>query len=246
MKRLFAVMALLVLAGCDNGLTERERECMELTGDAMCISEVRSGNVSLAKAQNTEVEIEYDNVVQPGNYTNYYGSPQHGYWSNGTYHFNDPYSHAATSTNAFLIGAGLGGLTAYALTKAASRSSWNSSHPGGYKPTTTSVTKYTSKSGYISKEEYNRRMAQSKRDRKKHTDKLKAETKKVKEEAAKANGQKIAAEKKLAASKKPTASKPKPKSKPLSFTKPKPKPVKKPKPAKKPKKRKAKKSKKRK
>lgn len=262
MKRFIVIAAIAAaLVGCG----DREQECFEATGRDDCFAELRRADVAKIQAANPRVEYEieapsYSTAAAPGSYTNYYGSPQHGYWRDGSYHFSDPYSQAATSTNSFLIGAGLGGLTAYALTKAASRGSWMSSHPSGYKTETRVVKQYVTPKGSISKAEYERRKKQSKADRKKHNaamdakvKKAEADAKRAKEAAAKAKGQKIAAEKKAAEKKRrleqSKADRAKNKAKPVNFNKPAKPAVKKksnnkPEPAPKPKKRKKAKKKK--
>lgn len=218
MKKFILVAALLALTACERGLTERERECMELTNDSSCIREVRA--------------TEYGPVA-PGNYTNYYGSPDHGTWdSSGNYHFRDPNSSYATQTNAFLLGAGLGGLAAYALTKNANRSSWVTSNPNGYRPEVRTTTKYIGKGGReISRSEYDKRAAQSAKDKAAAQVKREADAKRKQQAQAQADAKRKQQQQAQTSSKplnftKPSAA---PKPKPLNFTKPaaapKPKPM---------------------
>ena len=210
MKKFILVAALLALTACERGLTERERECMELTNDSSCIREVR--------------DTEYGPVA-PGNYTNYYGSPDHGTWdSSGNYHFRDPNSSYATQTNAFLLGAGLGGLAAYALTKNANRSSWVTSNPNGYRPEVRTTTKYIGKGGKeISRSEYDKRAAQSAKDKAAAQVKREAYVKRKQQQQAQAQAdakrkqqQQVQAPSKPLNFTKPAAA---PKPKPMNFTK---------------------------
>lgn len=174
------------LVGCGDGLTDREESCLEATGNIQCKSKAElelelariQGNtdVQVAKAQADAIGSGYqdlppaDTPVQPGNYTNYYGDERYGQWKpDGTFQFNDPTSSWASETNAFLIGAGLGGLAGYIASKAATRGEWKKTYPTGYKPTTRKVETYIDKKGNpISKNEYQKRLAQSNKDRMKY------------------------------------------------------------------------------
>ena len=124
---------------------QRELECLQVTGDRYCRS---PQEVAGTTSQPVLVEQPMQNAgyapVQPGTYTNYYGDPRYGNWdASGQYRFNDPYGQQASSTNAFLIGAGLGGLATYALTK----SDFFKKNPSGWVPTTDTVSDYYSSSG---------------------------------------------------------------------------------------------------
>jgi len=212
LKKLIVIAFLVGLVACDRGLTERERECMELTGDAQhCI---RSSNYVRPMHQ----PVNYG-PTSPGSYTNYYGSPEHGHWQGGQYHFHDPYGHAASSTNSFLLGAGIGGLAAYMLTKDSNRDSWTRNNPSGFTEKKYEVKKYIGKGGKeISQAEYDRRKAQSEKDKAKHKQRM--EAKKKAEAARKANEKKRLEAQKAAAAKakqKPTYDKSKP-----SYSTPKP------------------------
>lgn len=157
---LLALSLAALLVGCGDGLTARERTCIEFGGD---VNECMQGYRPVARH------------MTPGVNTNYYGSPQHGYWQGGSYHFNDPHSAAARSTEAFLVGAGMGSLAAYAATKAAQKSNWEKSNPKGWEP------EYRDKKGnVISKQEFDRRKQQSQKDKQK-AQKAKHEQAKAKE-----------------------------------------------------------------
>lgn len=153
-KLLLITVIVLILSACDRGLTERERECMELSGNAEhCIRSV-----------NRQYAPRHDSYG-PTEHVNYYGHPEYGQWDNGQYRFNDPNSHYASSTNSFLLGAGVGGLAAYAMSKQGSRDSWKSKNPSGW----TERKQYTSKNGKsISKKEFDKRKSQSLKDKAKH------------------------------------------------------------------------------
>lgn len=114
MKKLaiLLVTTLTLLSGCERGLTERERECAELTGNIRCNSQV-DDQIRLMNAQEDLME---DGVyAQP---TNFYGDPRYGQWdNNGSFQFYNAQSPEAISTNSFLLGAGLGTLATYALTR---------------------------------------------------------------------------------------------------------------------------------
>ena len=162
MKKLLAAVlavSLLALTGCERGLSEREKECYEMTGDSACVG----------KAYQQQPRSSGYGPVGPGTYQNHYGNPQHGYWDNGQYHFNNPNGQYASSTNAFLLGAGMGGLTAYLLTKNSNRSNWDQSNPGGYEKTVRTQKTYIGKGGKtISKAEFKKRKAQSQKDKAKN------------------------------------------------------------------------------
>lgn len=210
---LVGIMA-LGLVGCGDDLTDRERECLKLTGNLQCKSEAElalEAQKVQAQADIRQAEIQAEVVddqadlaeaqmaaqpdmmqqqqamqprnidygpVQPGNYTNYYGNPQYGQWMpNGQFQFFDPFGHAAQSTNAFLLGAGLGGLTGYLATKAAMRSDWNRSNPRGWSSHSWKNDKYMYKGKSLNKNEALRRMEQSNRDRAAQQTKLKQQLK---------------------------------------------------------------------
>lgn len=220
MKRIlvagFVSVLALGLVGCGDDLTDRERECIKLTGNIQCKSEaelaleaqkvqaqsdIRQAEIQAeamddqadlvqAQAQLDQQQMAQDQMVaqqqqavdygpvQPGNYTNYYGNPQYGHWMpNGQFQFNDPFGHAAQSTNAFLLGAGLGGLTGYLATKAAMRNSWNQSNPHGWSSRSWKNDKYMYKGKVLNKNEALRRMEQSNRDRSAQQAKLKQQLK---------------------------------------------------------------------
>jgi hypothetical protein len=137
---------------------QRELDCIQATGSKDCES-VNSGN---AVAQ-IPTSYEPQDVVQPGTYHNYYGNPQYGSWGpDNTYHFNDPHSYQASQTNAFLLGAVVGGVAGHLLTK----NEFEKQNPRGWQDHTTVVNNYIDKSGRsINKDEYYRRRAQSYKDK---------------------------------------------------------------------------------
>ncbi len=213
------------LAGCGDGVTDRELTCMEHGGTP----EYCMGNKLTNEYRAQPIQSPGYGPVSAGTHQNYYGDPAYGSWSDGQYHFNDPYGSQASSTNAFLLGAGVGGLTAYLATKAASRSSWERENPKGYQPeTNTTKTALDKKGNPISQKEYDRRKAQSAKDKaaykqkkadqarkkkaaevkaikdKQKADKRKADAAKRKAEADKArlNSQKLSKDKAARAAKK--------------------------------------------
>lgn len=180
----FVGLSALLMGGCGDGLSDREESCLKATGNIDCKS---AGELELEKARiqaNADIQIAKAQSngmmaagaapmatdVAPGQYTNYYGDERYGQWKqDGTFQFNDPTSNWAESTNAFLLGAGLGGLAGYMATKAASHGEWKKSYPNGYTPKTYTAKTYMDKSGKpISKAEYERRIAQSNKDRMKY------------------------------------------------------------------------------
>lgn len=122
-------------------------------------------------AQNQQVqyqqerEVEYP-PVQPGEYHNYYGNPQYGSWGpDGRYHFSDPYGPQASNTNAYLIGAGLGGLATYVMLK----STFDQKYHGHWNDQTYRSTQYFDGTGRrINQNDYISRLEQSKRDNEFH------------------------------------------------------------------------------
>ena len=184
MKKLLIVgivgLSALLMGGCGDGLTDREASCLKATGNIDCKSAAEmelekariqaNADVQIAKAQGPVGAAPMPTDVAPGQYTNYYGDERYGQWQpDGTFQFNDPTSSWADSTNAFLLGAGLGGLAGYMATKAAHRGEWKKSYPNGYTPKTYTAKTYLDKSGKaISKSEYERRIAQSNKDRMKY------------------------------------------------------------------------------
>ncbi|QDH46750.1 putative coil containing protein [Aeromonas phage LAh_8] len=178
----FIGLSALLVGGCGDGLTDREESCLAATGNIDCKSAAElelekariqaNADVQIAKAQGimNGASAPMQSEVAPGQYTNYYGDERYGQWKqDGTFQFNDPTSSWAESTNAFLLGAGLGGLAGYMATKAASRGEWKKSYPNGYTPKTYTTKTYMDKSGKtISKSEYERRVAQSNKDRMKY------------------------------------------------------------------------------
>lgn len=127
-------------------------------------------------------DMDYPPVQPQVVYTNYYGSPQYGYWSGGYYHFYNPYGMAAIQTNSYLLSAGINGLAAYIGTRAALHSAWSVANPSGYHVVHHTSTRYivrgkNGKTQYISKSEANRRAAQSRRDRKAYKVKRKQQQK---------------------------------------------------------------------
>ncbi len=177
-KALLASLGLLVLVGCGSEEEkqrehERQMACIEATGDRYCRTD--RDDYDRPQVVNIEIEYEYENVhyepTRPGSYTNYYGNPQHGYWDeDGDYQFYDPYSHEASSTNSFLLGAGLGGLVGYQMSK----SKWQKNNPKGWVSKSRNVDRIIDKNGKtITKAEADRRAAQSRKDKAKHAQKLK-------------------------------------------------------------------------
>ncbi len=159
---ILVVLSALLLSACERGLSQRDRDCIDLTGSVCGSRAISYGPTS------------------PGTYQNHYGNPAYGSWSGGQYHFNDPFGAQAMATNSFLLGAGLGGLTAYALTKAAGRDSWERENPNGYTPRSREQKTYIDKGGKeISKTEFDKRKAQSRKDR------VKAKAAKAKQAVAK-------------------------------------------------------------
>ena len=177
-KLLITTFSLLALSACD-GLTDREESCLDNGGKwEDCTTEGRHHQREMARIEARqhavvhqtsgvsdydEYDYDYPEVEADKSYTNYYGDPQHGSWSNGSYRFNDPHGQYASSTNSFLIGAGVGGLLGYMGTKAAMRSNWNEANPNGY----------TERKNTISKKELKRRKEQSRKDKAKKQAKLK-------------------------------------------------------------------------
>lgn len=167
MTKLSTILAasLILLIGCGQK-TERQHDqemaCIQATGDKYCRNEYEQ-QASSSRRYGGGVQYPPTGV---GSYHNYYGNPQYGSWGgDGRYHFNNPNSIYATQTNSFLLGAGLGGLAAYAITK----SSWNKKNPNGWKDSVRKVDKPLGKDGkVISNKEYKKRLAQSKRDKAKN------------------------------------------------------------------------------
>lgn len=175
---LTVLLGAITLSGCEKTDKEfaRELQCLDRGLDKHC-NDTRSQR---------DVHIKYDfdddyrhyGPMQPGSYTNYYGDPRYGYWdTDGVFRFNDPYSSYATSTNSYLLAAGLGSLATYAVTK----SMWSKKHPSGYKEVSITSDKYYDKKGKpISKTEYLRRKEQSLKDREKYLNKKKKQAQNTK------------------------------------------------------------------
>lgn len=177
-----AVLVFATLGGCGEKSDKQqaqEIECLELTGDKYCRNEYEQQAAAQRSMNYNPRDIEYG-PTGPGSYNNYYGNPQYGSWgSDGQYRFHDPYSHQASQTNSFLLGAGLGGLAAYALTK----SDWSRSNPNGWTNSQRDVKQPIGRDGKsISADEYKRRLEQSKNDQAKHKAKLKAENEKLQQQ----------------------------------------------------------------
>lgn len=178
MKKLIVGLSLLALVGCGDGISAREETCLENGGSwSECTSDKDYHNRKMAEIE-AQVNRPYPPAVQGESYSNHYGDPAHGYWSNGQYHFNDPMSVAAQQTNSFLLAAGMGGLAGYMAGKMSSESEWRRSNPSGY----TKVVKVSNitvdRSGKtISVAEAKRRQEQSKRDIKAHYEKKLAQQK---------------------------------------------------------------------
>ena len=160
MKKLLASLVVsvsILVSGCTDGLSNREVSCLEYTGNIHCKSEGQYA-VDQQRAER--------GVVMGQSYTNHYGNPQHGAWSNGQYNFHNPNGIYATQTDSFLLGAGIGGLAAYALTSNSSRGSWEKENPSGFKVRKKSYNRPRDKSGkIISKVEAKKRKDQSNRDK---------------------------------------------------------------------------------
>ena len=121
MKYYLVLVLSIVLAACGNGVTDREEFCMENGGTAeFCLSGLRSQEF---QQQFAPIPSPGYGPTSAGSHQNYYGDPQYGQWRDGQYAFNDPYGSQASSTNSFLLGAGVGGLAAYLATSSSSRSS---------------------------------------------------------------------------------------------------------------------------
>lgn len=174
------------ITGCERGPTEREIQCMELTGDRLCRNEYEQQADADRRGMNRVNRMDYG-PAGPGEYTNYYGNPQYGSWGDdGRYHFNDPYGQQASQTNAFLLGAGMGGLAAYALT----RNQFKKQNPSGWTETKRTNKTYISKSGKpINKAEFEKRKKQSDADKAKHKA-TKKSTEQLKKKQANTNAQK--------------------------------------------------------
>lgn len=159
LKKVASLGLLVVLGtqvvGCDRGLTVREKECLEATGDIRCNQPYRQQQVQTFHQEPVMVQS-----------TNYYGHPQHGTWHNGQYVFNDPTSSFASQTSAFLLGAGLGSLATYAASSQGNRSSWKSRNKGGWKKRTRSTKRP------VSRAEKQKRAAQSAKDKRLHKQKV--------------------------------------------------------------------------
>ncbi len=172
MKKFLSTVVLsvsLLLSACGDGLTNREVTCLEHTGNIHCKSEGQYA-VDQTRAER--------GVIVGQSYTNHYGNPQHGSWNNGQYSFHNPNGVYAMQTDSFLLGAGVGGLAAYALTSASSRESFNRDNPNGFKARSKSYNKPRGKDGKIlSKAEAKKRKAQSIRDKRAHKAKLKQQAK---------------------------------------------------------------------
>lgn len=177
-----AVLVFATLGGCGEKSDKQqaqEIECLELTGDKYCRNEYEQQAAAQRSMNYNPRDIEYG-PTGPGSYNNYYGNPQYGSWgSDGQYRFHDPYSYQASQTNSFLLGAGLGGLAAYALTK----SDWSRNNPNGWTTSQRDVKQPIDRDGKsISANEYKRRLEQSKNDQAKHKAKLKAENEKLQQQ----------------------------------------------------------------
>ena len=178
---LAGLLSSAILTGCGQSDYEKEQarkqqlERLDRGYDKHCNRKiVRAPHIS--PIGNVRVEYDMNNVVyapaMPGTYVNYYGDPRYGYWTVfGNFKFYDPYSTYATNTNSFLLGAGLGALAGYSLT----RSQWDTRNPSGWKSSSRSNTKYISNNGKtITKAEANKRKQQSQRDKAKHRKSFKA------------------------------------------------------------------------
>ncbi|AUS03061.1 coil containing protein [Vibrio phage 2.275.O._10N.286.54.E11] len=217
MKKLFIIASVvagsLALVGCGQSESEkqaehkRQMECLDMGYDKHCNvirDRVRVQPVRAPQFNNIEIEYDYGNVhygpAMPGSYVNYYGDTRYGYWDIfGNFKFYDPYSTYATNTNSFLLGAGLGGLVAYKMSK----TDWTSKNPNGWTSKSRKLEKPRDKNGkVITVAEAKKRAEQSKRDKAAHAKKLKAKkaakTKELKAKQAKTNAKKAA--------KKPTVS----------------------------------------
>lgn len=182
MKKVLVLLlpAMLALTACDQGMSQREKECLAATGNIRCESEadqqIRAMNAQAeimdeqADLQEAQAQVQYPDVAPPGSYTNHYGDPRYGQWDqNGVFQFFDPFGEAAMSTNSFLLGAGLGGLTAYMLSRDSHHDSWKRKYGNSYKPYTSTYSGYTDRKGKpISAAEYNKRKAQSNFDKQKN------------------------------------------------------------------------------
>ena len=168
MKKLLGLLfCTLSLTACD-GLTDREESCLDNVGTwDSCTYEGRKHQQEMARIEARtptvqggydDYDYDYPEVEANREYTNYYGDPRYGSWNNGSYHFTNPHGQYASSTNSFLVGAGIGGLLGYMGTKAAMRASWDNANPNGY----------TERKNTISKKELKRRKEQSKRDKAKY------------------------------------------------------------------------------
>ena len=138
------VFAVIVMAGCDSpeereAQRQHELECVKLTDDRYCRNNQElQRDYALVAPHYDQRMVDYG-PVQPGQYHNYYGNPQYGTWgSDGRYYFNDPNSIQASQTNAFLLGAGLGALGTYTLSKA----DFNKKNPNGWVDQNTTVKGY--------------------------------------------------------------------------------------------------------
>lgn len=180
-----AILVFATLSGCGEKSEKQqaqEIECLELTGDKYCRNEYEQQAAAQRSMNNYNYRDMNYGPTPPGSYHNYYGNPQYGSWGNdGQYRFHDPYSQQASQTNSFLLGAGLGGLAAYALTK----NDWSRSNPKGWTDSVRDVKQPIGKDGKsISQAEYKKRMAQSKKDQAKHKEKLKADNAKLQKQLA--------------------------------------------------------------
>jgi hypothetical protein len=184
---LTTLVSTIVLSACGDDHKEqdaqhkRELECIDSTGDRLCRGE---GELAILKSKTDNEQFQQPQIqqtqqvqyqqerevvyppVQPGEYHNYYGNPQYGTWgSDGRYHFNDPYGPQASNTNAYLIGAGLGGLATYFMMKSA----FDQKYHGHWSDQTYRSTQYYDGRGQrIKQNDYISRLEQSKRDNEAH------------------------------------------------------------------------------
>lgn len=152
-EMIVVLLSVGVLSGCPSPAEQeaqhqRELECIKMTGDRYCRSELEIQQSNIRTQHQPAPHYNPNMVdygpVQPGQYHNYYGNPQYGTWGqDGRYYFNDPNSVQASETNSFLLGAGLGALGGYALSKA----DFTKSNPNGWVDQSRTVTKYYNSRG---------------------------------------------------------------------------------------------------
>lgn len=172
MKRLLVLLGLsaaLVLTGCGKSEEDKQRE------HEIKLAKIQSGQDLAEKEMSHERQLAYYSQPRPiapiaaGNYIDYRGNLQYGYWDNfGNWRWNNESSAQAMQTRSYLdYQVATGVLAASALAVALSRDDWGRDHRGGWKKQVIVVDKYTSRTGkVISKSEYEANARAAKAERK--------------------------------------------------------------------------------